>query len=290
MANYEIAGIKIAFDYSQDEFFKGNIEKYQISADQIPMYHINSFISDQFDIPTIPLVLTYQTRYLYESESESVLIVYDDTFQFIKQKQTKRKDLSKIIIQLNPSYLNRIAEMEYIATGMAFFEIALHEKRLPLHASAIVYHHEAILFSAPSKTGKSTQANFWINALPEAYILNDDKPLIWVKAEKLVVSGTPWAGKTIKNDNQDVSLKTIVFLSQGIDNKINSFNKTEKLMKLLQNTYRPGNIESVDILMDLLQQIVNQVPMFGFEAKNDPSAFATIYHKLYMEESYENQK
>lgn len=165
MATYNIAGILINFEYAMMDYFKDNIEKYLVNSYEKPQYSIKSFVSDDFSLPEVPITLIYKTRHLYDSEFESVLIVYDDEFKYIKQKQTKKKDLSEIIIQLNPAYQERLAEMEYIATGMAFFDIAIKEKRLPLHAAAIVYNDEAIVISAPSRTGKSTHAKLWVDSI-----------------------------------------------------------------------------------------------------------------------------
>lgn len=288
MATYRIAGILIDFEYAMDDYFKENIEKYKVNSETVPLYSIHSFVSDQFTIPDYPNSFVYKTRHLYESNQESVLIVYDDDFTYIKQKQTKKKDLSEIIIQLNPKYQERLSEMEYIATGMAFFDIAIKEKRLPLHAAAIVYNNEAILISAPSRTGKSTHAKLWIDALDSVSILNDDKPLIWDNEGVFYVSGTPWAGKTIQNDNLNVVLKTIVFISQGKLNKINTLNNKEKLVKLLQNTYRPSDLAAIDISTSLMNQLITQVPMIGFEATIDRSAFKLLYKYIYQEEVYED--
>ena len=288
MATYNIAGILINFEYAMMDYFKDNIEKYLVNSYEKPQYSIKSFVSDDFSLPEVPITLIYKTRHLYDSEFESVLIVYDDEFKYIKQKQTKKKDLSEIIIQLNPAYQERLAEMEYIATGMAFFDIAIKEKRLPLHAAAIVYNDEAIVISAPSRTGKSTHAKLWVDSIDSVRILNDDKPLIWDNRGKFFVSGTPWAGKTVQNDNLDVSLKSIVFISQGKYNRIVPLNNKDKLIKLLQNTYRPSDLIAVDISTHLMDQLIDQVPMIGFEATMDQSAFKTLYQYLYQEEFHEN--
>jgi hypothetical protein len=288
MANYKIAGIDLAFDYAMDDYFKDNIEKYRIDDSIQPFYHIKTIISHFFEIPKIPLTVKYQTRFQYESETESILIVYDDEYQFIKQKQTKSKDLSEIVIQLNPAYEAKLAEMEYIATGMAFFDIALHEKHLPLHAAAIAYHNEAILISAPSKTGKSTQAKMWVDSLKDAYILNDDKPLIWKQDNQFFASGTPWSGKAVINYNHDIPLKTIVFLSQGSINKVTPLDNKEKLRRLLQNAYRPNEIKMVDTLVNLLSHLIESIPMQAYSANMDISAFTTLYNSLYKEVEDEN--
>jgi hypothetical protein len=289
MATYKIAGILINFEYALSDYFKDNLEKYEVNSSDTSKYSIKSFVSGDFSLPKEPITLIYKTRHLYESDQESVLVVYDEAFTYIKQKQTKRKDLSEIIIQLNPNYNERLAEMEYIATGMAFFDIAIQERRLPLHAAAIVYNDETILISAPSRTGKSTHAALWIESLDSVTILNDDKPLIWDHQGQFFVSGTPWAGKTIQNENLNFSLKTIVFLSQGKCNHIVEFNNKDKLMKLLQNTYRPGNISAIDISTALMNQLIEKIPMIGFEATMDQSAFKTLYHYLYQEEVRENK-
>ena len=52
-------------------------------------------------------------------------------------------------------------QMEHVLSGMMMESRLLANDRLILHASVIRQKNHVILFSAPSGTGKSTQAELW---------------------------------------------------------------------------------------------------------------------------------
>ena len=66
---------------------------------------------------------------------------------------------------------------EYIATGDCFAVGLLSHEGMMLHASAVEYGGQAVCFSAPPGTGKSTHTEKWTR-LFGASILNDDKPAL----------------------------------------------------------------------------------------------------------------
>lgn len=57
-------------------------------------------------------------------------------------------------------------------------------------------NNSAILFTAPSGTGKSTHTRMWQECFGERVtVINDDKPLIKINDSEAVIYGTPWCGK-----------------------------------------------------------------------------------------------
>ena len=69
----------------------------------------------------------------------------------------------------------------------------LHYGRLILHASAVIYHERAYLFTAPSGGGKSTQAKIWEQTL-HAQVINGDKVVLHNNGSDLIAYGSPIAG------------------------------------------------------------------------------------------------
>ena len=62
-----------------------------------------------------------------------------------------------------------------------------------IHSSAIELDGNGILFSAPSGTGKSTQANLW-REHKGAVVLNGDRPALRTLDGSVYVYGTLWSG------------------------------------------------------------------------------------------------
>ncbi|MCM1292320.1 MAG: hypothetical protein NC111_02760 [Bacteroides sp.] len=95
---------------------------------------------------------------------------------------------------------------------IAFSQACIPAGRISVHASAVCFgSDEAILFLAPSGTGKSTQARLWVENIPGASLLNDDNPILAAEPDGSVsVYGSPWSGKTPCYIARRASVRAIV--------------------------------------------------------------------------------
>ncbi|OPZ86250.1 MAG: hypothetical protein BWY74_03696 [Firmicutes bacterium ADurb.Bin419] len=133
-----------------------------------------------------------------------------------------------------------------------------------LHASAVAYENKAYLFSARSGTGKSTHAELWIKhfGADKAAIINDDKPAIRLLDNSFFVYGTPWSGKSDKNLNIKVPLRSIVFIERSETNRIDRIDSKQAIALIINQTLRPKQLEKMDKLLDLLEKILVTVPIY----------------------------
>ncbi len=77
------------------------------------------------------------------------------------------------------------------------------------------------LFLGHSGTGKSTHARQWLQAFPDAWLLNDDNPILRVMDDGEVrVYGSPWSGKTPCYKNAHARVGGIITLSQAPYNEL----------------------------------------------------------------------
>ncbi len=91
---------------------------------------------------------------------------------------------------------------------------------LLIHASVVALDNEAVMFLAPSGTGKSTHSRLWLENVPGAELVNDDNPVVRLEDGRLFVHGTPWSGKTPCYRNVSVPVKAIVRIKQASVNEI----------------------------------------------------------------------
>lgn len=168
-------------------------------------------------------------------------------------------------------------EREYICCSAAFCRGVLGHGRFFLHASAVVYQGEAYLFSAPSGTGKSTHTALWRQLFPGSYILNDDKPVIFPGKEPVTVWGTPFSGKTDLQVNRSAPIRGICFLKQGNENRIRPVAAGEALALMLNNTWRPGSSREMEQLLDMIEQVVTQIPIYEMCCTGDMEAAKLAY-------------
>ena len=170
---------------------------------------------------------------------------------------------------------------EYLCTGNSFYSQLLHHSGMMIHASAVVVDGEAYLFSAPSGTGKSTHTQMWMKKFGDrAYILNDDKPALRREEDGWYAYGTPWSGKTALNVNRRVPVAGICFLHQSLCNKIEPLSGAEAILAVYQQTVRTGTAETKALLMELMDQLLTQIPVWKMGCNMDPSAAETAYEAM----------
>ncbi|HAQ56341.1 MAG TPA: hypothetical protein DCR44_02900 [Acholeplasmatales bacterium] len=281
MNEYSIAGIRLRLDYLYKDYFAGRIDAYRL-PDRSPVdYWIETILTKDLHVPEGKPTLQYGKNMLFETKEETNLVILSADETYVKQIVTATKGMNHVQIKLNPEYRERLAEIEYIATGIVFFDIAANEGLLPLHASAIAHKGEAILFSAPSKTGKSTHANLWKLFAEDVRIINDDKPVISFKDDVLTVHGTPWAGKFVENDNVSRPLKAIVFLKQDKVPHIVELDDETRMKELFRNSYRPRQEDLSNKVIDVMDAILKKTDIFEFDTDISQTAFRMIYQRLY---------
>ena len=110
---------------------------------------------------------------------------------------------------------------------------------LEMHAAVVVKRGDeakGYLFLGHSGTGKSTHARQWLAAFEDAWLLNDDNPILRVMDDGQVrVYGSPWSGKTPCYQNAYAKVGGIVKLSQAPYNKIRRVSLPEAYAYLLSS-------------------------------------------------------
>lgn len=145
-----------------------------------------------------------------------------------------------------------------------------------LHASFIKYKQKAILFSAPSGTGKSTQAHLW-NCYESAKIINGDR----VAIKNLNAYGLPYAGSSHIYLNESAKIAMIVILRQAKENKIRRLTGNEALRYVISETslHYWNNDFVNDVIMDIVN-IVQNVPVFLLECLPDKGAVELVKNEF----------
>ncbi len=154
-----------------------------------------------------------------------------------------------------------------------------------LHSAAASYKGQAILFSAPSGTGKSTHTSLWKKYYSDDVVLfNDDTPVIINEKNKLFACGTPWSGKSEINENMIFPLKAIVLLKQGTENSVRSVTTIETVVKLLNETRKPVFEELMEKHMDFINNIVLNIPVYELTCNISKDAVDLIKSTIFTEE------
>ena len=221
-------------------------------------------------------IRTFCRDYLCEGTPEFSVTVSPEDITFEREKSAKEDLLEGIPVRQFPDeYLETLAVYRKICTKL------LERDTLLFHGSAIALDGEAYLFTAKSGTGKSTHTALWRQMFGErAVMINDDKPLLKLTSDGVLVCGTPWNGKHGLGCNKMVPLKAICILERAEQNTIVPVDAAEALPMLLQQSFRTGTPTGTVLLFDILDKLTKRVQLYRLGCNMDPQAAIVAYEGM----------
>lgn len=176
-------------------------------------------------------------------------------------------------------YRNNIG-VKTVLNSLGMEHLILEKQGVILHASFIENNGKAILFTAPSGTGKSTQAELW-KEYRNAKIINGDRAVIRLIDGKLYACGIPFAGSSTYCKNRTLPIEAIVYLGQAPETEIRRFTNIEAFRRVWEGcTVNTWNQYDVAKAFDIVQNIVSQVPVFYLQCTPNKSAIETLEKEL----------
>lgn len=149
-----------------------------------------------------------------------------------------------------------------------------------LHSSFVVWHGQGILFTAPSGTGKSTQADLW-EQYEDADIYNGDRTIVRRINGSYYGFGSPYAGSSGIYRNESAPICAIIVLTQAPENQIWRLNGKQAFLPLfretLANTWNPVYMES---MTDLVLDAAVTIPVFHLACRPDRDAVDLVKKTL----------
>lgn len=171
------------------------------------------------------------------------------------------------------------------------------------HASCIEVDGKALLFTAPSGTGKSTQADLW-ERHRGAEIINGDRIAVLCELLQgcgalhergadtdgncadgaiaksnpgIIVAGIPYSGSSGISKNVTLPLRAIVYLSQAPQTTIRPLRGREAFCRIWEGIcVNSWDRQDVDRCIGLVQRVIDQVPIYHLACTPDESAIRAL--------------
>lgn len=157
-----------------------------------------------------------------------------------------------------------------------FYSYASLRDALLMHASAICVNDKAVVFTAASGVGKTTQAELW-QKYRNATVINGDKVFLTKEAEKIVAWGSPWNGSSSYAENIGAEAAAIIVLEQAEENSIRKLQGMEMLQKLLPHVFFPNwDAQCERSVFDFLNEILAQTDVYLLSCRPDEDAVALV--------------
>ena len=123
------------------------------------------------------------------------------------------------------------------------------------------------LFLGHSGTGKSTHARQWLAAFDDAWLLNDDNPILRVMEDGEVrVYGSPWSGKTPCYKNAFARVGGIIKLSQAPHNKMRILSLPEAYAYMLSSASGlKMDRQMADCMYESIKHVITHVKCYHLD-------------------------
>lgn len=191
-----------------------------------------------------------------------------------------KKDYKQVLFALNQEYSEFLLSTREICSEEVFMElfmtgfysyISLHNALL-MHASAVEYQGQSIVFTASSGVGKTTQAELWAK-YKDAVILNGDKVFLKQEEDGIHAWGSPWKGSSTYAENASAPLRAIVVLEQAAENSIRRLEGLEVLERVVPHVFFPNWDERCEqAVLTFLDKVLEKTEVYLLKCRPDEEA------------------
>lgn len=196
---------------------------------------------------------------LQNGERESRLIGVKGNPDFYAFYQEVAADRAEVTL-----VRDRIAELHIdpvFTSLLALERRQIKKDAMVLHCAYIEYRGEAILFSAPSETGKTTQANLW-EKYRGSRTVNGDRSLLGKRDGRWTAQGWPVCGTSEVCHNESIPVRVVVMLRQAQENRAQRMTPGQAFPLLYsQITVNKWNTQDHIHTMDLMEDFLGSVPV-----------------------------
>ncbi len=182
-------------------------------------------------------------------------------------------------------YCNLLTEPIQLSAAHLMGAVGIHHRLLQrgctvIHASYIAHEGKGILFTAPSQTGKSTQADLW-HRHAGAEVLNGDRALLICREGHWYTGGYIACGSSGVCKNKILPLNAIVLLAQGPENIVRPATEKERIHALFSAMeFYHWSTEDLDLALALAGRIAMQAPTLHLSCRPDEDAVRTLQNCL----------
>lgn len=178
-----------------------------------------------------------------------------------------------------PQEAERLRYDLFHAIRLSFLYLAQRRGCFALHSASILYRDRAWLFSGPSGTGKSTQADLWretfgvicLNGDLNLLSLADDRGI--ERPGKVFVHGLPWRGTSGISTVGQVELGGIILLRQGTENRLEFLTGDQKQLLVMNRLISPSwTAGMVETNLAFTGALAGRVPVWRYHCTKETSA------------------
>lgn len=196
--------------------------------------------------------------------------------------------VSESILSINADFTNgtifgsnKDCNGNYGCAMVALYGNLIRRNTIVMHSSLIDVNGEGILFTGPSGTGKTTQAELW-HEHRRAEIVNGD--MVFIHKEKdgrFYAYGSPWHGSSEYCLNKKLPIKAIIVPVKAEQCSIAEIKGMDMLKCVLPEVMLPDWFDGCKNLgISTLDELLKCTPVYRLECTKDIHAVKTVEKEL----------
>ena len=289
---YQIGGVGFGFETPSDNLFEYSpYDVFRISSDKFfSLDERHHYIFNQ-----TPPELTENGR-LINSTSSCDIYQTENEYIHVNKRFDKEKYECIVVSPKNQSggcfyYTDNSQDKLKVTTELFrccdFLSALLYYRAVIIHASYIIFDGQAILFTAESGGGKSTQADLW-QKYESAQIINGDRAVIKKEDDGWFVHSLPLCGSSGICLNKSAKLRAVVSLNKDDKNRVEKLTPRQKLNILMnQLSFEAYKKDDFDKALNFIDEMISHVDFISLNCTPDDRAVKTLKDYLNGGEAFE---
>ena len=268
-----------------------NFMKFEIGSVKVPEYTYHIEVSDHLPEPDGKIVARRPDLLVFRQKAEGDGRLLESRLIGVKGRpdpyacyQETGANRAKILLKQE--------ELKNLHIDPLFTSLLALERRLVwkdqmiLHCAYVEDRGEAILFSAPSETGKTTQAGLW-ERYRGSRTVNGDRALLGKKEGRWMAEGWPVCGTSEVCHNETIPIKAVVMLGQAKENRARRLTPGQAFPLLYsQITVNKWNTADHMHIMDLMEAFLAEVPVIRLDCTISEEAVECLEAVLRLEKRF----
>lgn len=278
---YRFAGVELAVSLPDDRAYTDEYRMAPFAVEAVADPHVFRFeVVDSLDAPTGICIADVPGCKVYE-DGQQRLRYLGAVSRAAEDAYIRVRQCGKINdVQLREKWYPGRIGTKAILTSIEAAHLIARAGGFIFHCSYIDRGGKAILFTAPSETGKSTQAELWKN-LRGAEIINGDRAAVRIVDSRILAEGIPFAGSSQYCKNRSLEVEAIVYLGQAPRTTIRRMQGVEAFARIWEgvsaNTWDETDME---LISEVVQQIAMTIPVYHLPCTPDESAVTALERTL----------
>lgn len=273
----DLAGEILRITGPDDEMFRdpGPLAPFVTDAEEIHR-EVTCGILDTLPEPRGACVYHDASRWVYQDGDRVVsylgAVAKSPESAYIRTE--RRPGLTDIRVKRDALPTNITAKV--VINGLEAEHLVVQSSGFLFHCSYIAWKGTAILFTAPSGVGKSTQAELW-RKFRGAEVINGDRAVVRLGEKGVEAWGVPFSGSSGISHKSCLPLRAIVYLSQAPRNTIAPLTGARAFRRIWEGcSLHTWDKEDVSRCSENVLRVAQQVPVFALACTPDEAAVQVL--------------